>query len=276
MTLTPLAPLPPYSAEMQQRGGSTDLLRKEVMYLIEKAIANHPRSLQKRIGPSEVGGPCKRRIGYKLLGIGPFNPYPSVPWKATIGTAVHAWLEERFTANGEDDMRWLTEMTVSVGTILGTDITGHVDLYDRCTATTLDWKVVGDTQLTKYKAKGPGTQYRCQGHLYGRGLTRRGAPVDQVVIAFLPRNKDLTNAYFWSEPYDERVALWALQRAEGIAVAVSAMGTAALPLLEPTENYCRNCPFHKADSTDLAQGCPGVDVQRPEPALTLAPTGGTA
>lgn len=265
-----IAPLDAYPEQLQQRGGSIDLLKAEVMHLIKKAITNHPRSLQKRIGPSEVGHPCARRIGYILLGSDDFNPFPSVPWKPTIGTATHAWLEEQFTAaNGSNDLRWLVELKVSVGEIAGVDITGHVDLYDRCTGTVLDWKVVGDTQLRKYKSKGPGEQYRQQIHLYGRGLTRRGGPVDNVVIAFLPRNGELRDAYFHSEPYDEAIALAALQRANGIATAVSVMGTDALPLLEATEAYCRNCPFYKANSTDLATGCPGVQIKRAEPALTL-------
>jgi hypothetical protein len=66
--------------------------RVDLMDAIRHKITHHPRSLQKRIGPSEIGNPCDRRIGYKLLGQ-PENPRGDA-WKPTIGTAVHAWLEE--------------------------------------------------------------------------------------------------------------------------------------------------------------------------------------
>jgi len=66
---------------------------KQAVYdVIRGAIANHPRSLQKRIGPSEIGTPCDRRIGYKLLGQEE-NPRGDA-WKPTVGTAVHGWLEK--------------------------------------------------------------------------------------------------------------------------------------------------------------------------------------
>ncbi len=269
--MTALATIDPYPEHLMQRGADPKLLRAEVMDVITNAIANHPRSLQKRIGPSEVGHPCARRIGYTLLGVGPFNGFGDVPWLPTIGTAVHAWLEERFIDANPDQSwaRWLVELTVSVGDILGVDITGHCDLYDRATATALDWKIVGATQLRKYRAQGPGPQYRSQIHLYGRGLARRGLPVDQVTIAFLPRNGELRDAHIWTEPYDETVAEQALQRATGIATACAALGTDALPHLEAVEAFCARCPFHKPGSTDLAAGCPGVGQAPREPALSL-------
>lgn len=244
---------------LTQRGGSPDLVADEYLDVIKRAVASHPRSLQKRIGPSEVGHPCARRIGYKLLAHEE-NEFPDdTPWLPTIGTAVHGWLEEQFTeANrGLDDLRWLVEMTVSVGEIAGVDITGHCDLYDRVTATAIDHKVVGPTTLKKYRASGPGDQYRTQIHLYGRGIARRGLPIDTVAIAFLPRNGELRDAYIWHEPYDEQVALAGLQRAEGIALAAQTLGTAALPHLATADAYCTRCPFYRANSQDLAAGCPG-------------------
>jgi hypothetical protein len=268
----PLATIDPLPAELMRRG-DPEAVKAQLLELIKDAIANHPRSLQKRIGPSEVGHPCARRIGYILLGGEPLNPFPDTPWKPTIGTAVHAWLEEAFMAANDADpsgwTRWLVELTVAVGTILGVEITGHCDLYDRVTATAVDWKIVGDTPLKKYRSKGPGDQYRKQIHLYGRGLTARGLPVDTVAIAFLPRNGELRDAYLWHEPYDEQVALAALQRAEGVALTVQALGTGGLQHLEAVEAYCSRCPFHVRNSTDLAKGCPGVDVGTAAPALTL-------
>ena len=258
--MTALPPLAPFPAHLEQRGGSPDVVAGELLHHIEHVIAAHPRSLQKRIGPSEVGHPCPRRIGYKLGDVEECNPGGATPWLPTIGTAVHAWLEDAFTManHGHDHTRWLTELRVSVGEICGTDITGSVDLYDRVTATAVDWKIVGPTQLRKYKASGPGEQYRHQIHLYGRGLVRRGLPVDRVMIAFLPRNGDLRDAHLWHEAYDETVALTALQRADGISLALAALGPAALAHLQPVEAYCTRCPWFRQGSTDPTTGCPGA------------------
>lgn len=239
-----------------------DTLRAELVYIITKAITDAPRSQQVAIGPSEVGHDCARRIGYKMLDT---DENPGEPnWKATVGTACHAWLEETFTDNntiqplrGYGYTRWVIEAKVNCGELNGQDLNGHCDLFDRVTGTVIDWKTVGPTQLKKYRSKGPGQQYRVQAHLYGRGWQRRGQDVKNVAVMFLPRNGELREAYFWSEPYDEQIALDGISRATGIALTVQALGDAALPLLPTADAFCTMCPFFKRGSTDLTQGCPG-------------------
>lgn len=262
-----LPPLPQLPDQLRtDRDPTSDLLD-----VIKTSITNHPRSQQKRIGPSEIGQPCARRIGYQLTGHPETNTRTDdVPWKPTIGTYAHAGMEDVFTDANTDTQhaRWLTEMTVSVGDIGGTDITGHADLYDRYTDTVIDWKFVGPTQLRKYKSKGPGPQYRDQIHLYGRGFARRGLPVKRVLIAFMPRDGEFRDAHLWTEPYDEQVALDALQRANGIHLTVTALGVDGLAALGTAEQYCTRCPFYRRGSTDLATGCPG------DPEASAATTAG--
>lgn len=255
--MSTLPAIEPYPDHLAQRGRDGALVGADYLGVIEDAITNHPRSLQKRIGPSEIAHPCARRIGYKLAGT-PEGNVGDIAWLPTIGTGVHTWLEDAFTeANRDREIRWLTEARVSVGEILGADITGSCDLYDRATATVIDHKIVGPSTLKKYRSKGPGDQYRGQIHLYGRGYTRRGLPVDRVMIAFLPRNSALSDAYLWHEPYDEQIALDALQRVEGIALTVQALGAAAPAALPTADAYCQRCPWYRAGTTDLAAGCPG-------------------
>jgi len=250
-------------AHLSQRGLHPDHTAGHLLHLIKQAIVDHPRSQQVRIGPSEMGHPCARRVGYKLLGQPEREGEPN--WKATVGTALHSWLEgvldganidfERRTQSGQE--RYYIEQRVTVGQILGSDIDGSCDVYDRATATVVDWKSVGPTQLTKYKRFGPGDQYRAQAHLYGRGWVAKGEPVDTVMIVFLPRNGELAESYVWHEYYDEQVALNALQRAEGIALAAQALGPTVLEQLPTADAYCHMCPYYKAQSTDLSLGCPG-------------------
>lgn len=253
--------LHPLPLNHQARGGDPMLLRDELLHVIATHIDNHPRSAQTRIGPSEVGGPCPRRIAYKLAGTPEAN-VRTAPWRPTVGTAVHSWLEQACEAwNAAHSVeRFYLEQKVTVGTIGGVEITGSCDCYDRITATVVDWKVVGPTALRNYKAaKHPGEQYRTQAHLYGRGFVREGLPVDHVAVMFLPQSGELTDAYYWTEPYEEQVALAGLSRADGIATLVAALGLNAPAQLPAVDAHCGFCPWLVRGSTDLTTGCPGGD-----------------
>lgn len=224
--------------------------------VITSAIVGAPRSKQRAIGPSEIGHPCTRRIAYKVAGVEGVND--SAGWRPTVGTAVHSWLAEAFAAaNDGDACRYLIELSVEVGN----GVRGSVDLYDRATALANDWKVVSAASLKKYRANGPGAQYRTQVHLYARGLVNRGLPVDTVAITFLPNSGELYDAVFWSEPYDEQVALGALERLSTVQQLTDTAGAAAAALL-PTDGadpaWCRYCSFYLPASTDLTVACPGA------------------
>ena len=263
-----------FPAHLSMRGGDPRQTAEHLLHLITDAVSNHPRSLQQRVGPSELGHPCARRLGYKFLGKAERAGTPP-NWKATVGTALHSWLEatldaanldyEQRTRSGQE--RFWLEQRVTVGQVAGVDVDGSCDVYDRATATVIDWKTCGPTQLTKYRRLGPGPQYRAQAHLYGRGWRARGVPVDTVMIVFLPRNGELSESYTWHEPYNESVAVAALQRADGIALAVAALGTDALAVLPTADAFCHLCPYFVPAATDLARGCPG-DASRPARADT--------
>ncbi len=241
---------------------------REYRDIIADHIVNQPRSLQARIGPSEIGTPCDACLIHKLAGTP--EREAGVPWLPFIGTSVHAQFEEIFAAAnaGRDRVRFLVEATVNVGQVGGVDITGHADLFDLDTGDVTDWKIVGATTLRSAKA-GPSTTYRVQAHLYGRGFTRRGLAVRRVRIAYLPRNSvNLDNAVIWSEPYDEQVAVEALDRADRLARAIQAYGLdATLAVLAPgghtgKEHSCSKFdrsipkPGHRAPETfaDLLGG----------------------
>lgn len=261
--------LPPIS---EQRGGDPALLFSELIDTIGRTITAHPRSQQIRIGPSEIGTPCTRRLAHKLAGT-PEVRLDDPAWKPTVGTAIHSWLEEAFReenrrwreATGQDVLRYLIEQRVRVGQIANVDIEGNTDLYDRVTATVLDWKSCGPTRLKHYRAHGPGEQYRVQAHLYGRGWVARNAPVDRVMIVFLPRNGELKEAFHWSEPYDEQVAVAALERATNVANSVATLGDKAFAYLPTDPNDCTFCPWWQPGANDLAVACPGDPSRNARP-----------
>lgn len=185
------------------------------------AIVNAPRSLQKQIGPSEIGTDCVRCLARKMLGIEkmPIESARDMPWLPFIGTAVHASLEEIFAKDNDkrESVRWLIETRLPIGAIGDMDISGSCDLFDKETGTVIDHKVVGTTKLRSLPKKGPGNTYRIQAHLYGYGWTKLGFDVNEVAVKFYPRNDiAMTSGYFWYEKYDENIATQALERANEI------------------------------------------------------------
>jgi hypothetical protein len=261
-------------SQPDSRGGAPSLVAKEIMWVIETAILDAPRSHQRMLGPSESGHPCARYLGNRLLGTkSRKDAEPNL--KARIGIWSHAGLEKDFNADNDrmrddyPDGRWITEAIVPVGEVNGETILGTCDLYDRWTATVIDFKTCGRTRLDHYRRHGPGDQYRTQIHLYGRGWTMLGSPVDTVMIVFIPRDGQLLDAVTWWESYDEQVAIDALDRLQGIATTVELLGNAALRALPTHDVFCWHCPYFKIGSTDPINGCPGDPAMQAQPSLGL-------
>lgn len=266
--------------------------RKAVVRMIEHAYHANPRQRQTRIGPSEIGVPCERYIGYTLAE----HPKRDTPtnWRSIVGTAVHDWLQRAADTWDQDlillglvsddtGLHWVTEKRVTVGVLEQVAISGSFDLYHAPTATLIDHKIVSPTSLKNKRSKGPGNQYRAQLHLYGMGATMLGLPVKDVAINFLPSSGELKDQFWWSEPYDPIIAQTSWFRLQAISDHVRANGIDGMFDLTPAEHYCGTCPFMRANSTDPHAGCPGVGTT---PARTgfeglVAPTqpittGGTA
>jgi hypothetical protein len=242
--------------------GPGDMLT-DLVAIFTGAINGHERSQQKAIGPSEIGHPCDRKLAYKLTGHAKVNT-GRLPWKPTIGTAVHSWAQEaverwNWAQPGfeTDGPRFLLESRVDIGEAGGEEISGSCDIYDRLTATVGDYKIVGAFPLRKYIKEGPGPQYRIQAHAYARGWHRRGYPVRHVAIWFLPREHEFDKHHRWTAPYDEQVVLDALTRLDGVAKLAAALGPVAATLLGTAEAHCRYCPYLLPGSQDLVKGCPG-------------------
>jgi hypothetical protein len=233
-------------------------LATEVRVNIASASANSARSLQKAVGPSEVGGACVRKIGYRLTQTSPTNQ--SDTWLATIGTAVHAYLAGVYERLNETlpQPRYLVEHRVVVDPDL--DFGGSCDLVDLERKVVIDWKVVGDSSLKRYKADGVGDQYRTQAHLYAWGLIREGILIEDVCIVFLPRGGSLRGLHIWSEPFNIEIAAAGIERLKQAKEIVAAGGKNALPMLPATESFCHYCSYYLPGSTDVSVGCPGGDL----------------
>lgn len=222
----------------------------ELRSIVEAAILNDPRSLQKRIGPSGLGNECARCLAHGLAET-PESADPA--WLPTIGRAVHEWLEGVFVSHEVTRSqlrmpdRFLPEHKVNVGQVGGVDITGSTDLFDTHTGTVIDFKIVGTNTLRSARANGASLLYQRQAMLYGKGWQDAGYTVTNVVIWFMPRNAvALTDGYAWSAAYDRSVAEATLARADTLARDIQARGLqAVLADLPPHDGdgfSCRKFP----------------------------------
>lgn len=208
----------------------------QIRSLIEEHIQNQPRSLQKRIGPSEIGEPCTHCLAAKLAG---WEKNDTVAWLPFIGTAVHAYLENLFTninaeevTKGRGETFWC-EQKVTVGQIAGVDISGSTDLYmptqlgTSNTGMTVDWKIVGANTLTQVRRDHePSLKYVTQAHLYAKGWNDAGYKTSHVCVYFMPRNAmSLNDGYIWVDEYRPQIAQAALERANRLATNIAALET---------------------------------------------------
>lgn len=223
----------------------------EIRSVIEHSITHQPRSLQKRIGPSEIGTPCDHCLAAKLAGWE--QTERGVAWLPTIGTAVHEHLEHVFTmrnvalADEGKRLRYLMEQKTMVGHIGGQQIWGSTDLVDLEAGMTVDWKIVGANTLKQAKA-GPSPVYRVQADLYAKGWNDQGVRIDHVAIAYLPRNaSSLDQAIWWTAPHDRSRAEDALERANRLHANIAALESISNAARDqwistlPRASHCYDC-----------------------------------
>ena len=238
-------------------------LKRKLIEIILWADQQNPRASQIKIGPSEIGDPCDRRIAYRLAGVPAVN-VAFDPWAAIVGTALHSWLERAVTdwVVAKKDNNWTTEQTLHIDEF----VEGHSDLYSHAEQAVIDWKGAGPDVMKKLKRDGPSIGYQIQTHIYGYGFERHGWPVDRVVLAFLPRAGWLRDMYVWSAPYDRSIAEAAIARVYSIA-----QRTVELDVLTQSHrweqidavpsNACGFCPWYSnirtAEEGASDKGCPG-------------------
>ena len=208
---------------------------------------NRPRSTQVQIGPSELGG-CRRKVWYRLNNQ-PETNETELKLASIMGTAIHGAIEEALKKNPD----LLIETSVEYN-----GMKAHVDLFIPETGDVVDWKT------TKYKNLSyfPSQQQRWQVQTYGYLIEKSGkGKVRNVNLVAIARDGDERDIKVHSEPYDEKVALEALNWLE----AIKASDVAPEP--ERDESYCKfYCKFYDASGE---MGCVGLKKERTRDELPL-------
>jgi hypothetical protein len=234
----------------------------ELRQVVIEHAANAPRSLQTRLGPSELGHQCDRQVIGKMAGV-PRTNHVTDPWPSVMGTAGHAWMDGAFTAdNSRHGHRWEPERKVQPWP--GAE--GTSDLYDHKQFAVVDHKFLGDSTLGDLRRHGPPWHYYVQLLLYGLGYRREGFRVDRVVIVAWPRTKSsLAGMYVWDHPLTDAddailVQVYQLTQVRRRVAELVASGQLTINQVPatPDDDSCYFCPFYRPQSAhDGGPGCPG-------------------
>jgi hypothetical protein len=241
--------------------------REELRGVVTRYASFRPRSVQKHLGPSELGHLCDRQVVGKMAGSRVTN-HVADPWASIMGTAMHAYLADAFDWDNEHNgyVRWLTEARV-VPDPGPSPHPGTADLYDVSNRALVDHKGQGESTRQKLKSKGPPRHYLVQLLLYRRGYLNLGLPVDRVVLVSWPRTKStLDDLYVWShvptaeddQLVDDVLAQTAFRQHVADVVRAGRFSLMDVPAA-PDDDECFWCPFYRPQAAhDRGYGCPGT------------------
>lgn len=236
--------------------------------------ATRARTMQTDLGPSELGTRCDQQIARKLVA-GPQPPAQEPAWAPLQGIAVHDTMDDvtAFWNVSEGRERWLPKRRLAIVPAVGIlpAVSGEADAYDTDHHMVVDWKHVGVTALkdlrtARERGYPPAAQvadeYRVQAHLYGYGYRLLGYPVEFVRLVFLARSWKFDDSDEWTEPYNEEVALGALERYYSIVRRVRSLDLTARPddiatIPATPSGKCWWCPFRQHGRPADRNGCPG-------------------
>jgi hypothetical protein len=249
---------------------------RELKDIAVYASNNAPRSVQKHLGPSELGHECDRMLVAKMAHA-PGTNHIMDPWASIVGTAIHAWLADAFNFDNQQRgvLRWMAEKRVTPDPELGEDAhPGTADLYDGILHCVVDHKCQGDSVRDRLRRSGPPRHYYIQLLLYAMGYRNLGLPVDRVVLASWPRTKSsLDEMYVWEHlitPEDEQLVRDTISRTQVRQAVAEQVKAGKLNVMQvtptPSEDDCTYCPLRRPQSLyDGKFGCPGMALlQQPE------------
>ena len=241
----------------------------EIRRVVHRHASQAERSLQRHLGPSEIGHRCDRQVVGKLAGL-PRTNHVTHPWPSILGTAGHAWLEEAFRAENErlGRVRWVPEQKVEPfrGATPFQTHRGTADLYDADEQSVDDHKLLGPTSMAKVRSPdGPPQHYVVQLLLYAQGYRNLGLPVRRVALLAYPRTAaSLDGLYVWEREYtpaDGELIAAVQERLTYRKKWAAAVLTGAATIKDvpfDTADECHFCPIYRPQSAhDGGTGCPG-------------------
>jgi len=237
------------------------------MTWIEQAIAGmrefdatRPRSVQRQVGWSEVGG-CRAAIGYRLDGAFPTDEPDS--WAAQRGTAIHEYAEPIL-------VKMFPGMRREVDTMYR-GIPGHADLVDETSCTDIKTTSLANSKLwaEDHSLLRP---KRIQAHGYVAGLVDTGELPEDCTVRLLVIPVDGTFADWWAyeEPFDRSLADEGADRLEWVREHMAA--GEPLPKDKPVHFCISWCSFYSL-CRDPSEARELAEITDPELAAAVAAYG---
>jgi hypothetical protein len=223
---------------MDIEGGAQMTVAGELIKALRDSALDSERSQQTSIGPSELGG-CRRRVYHRIHKTPVVND-DVLTLSAVMGTAIHGHIEKVIHVLDPTKHRFETEIEVEAE-----GIKGHIDVYDRLNHEVMDWKT------TKIKNLGyfPTQQQRWQVQVYGWLMDKNGYHVEKVTLVAISRDGDERDIVYYSEDYDPKVALQAIEWLQQIQLRTEP------PAPERDVSFCKHyCPYY--DEHEFV-GCKG-------------------
>jgi hypothetical protein len=246
---------------------------QELREVVIRFAARSPRTLQRHLGPSELGHHCDRQLVGKMAGVsfgaGAGNLLHD-PWASIVGTAIHAYLDEAFTwqSTWNEPGRWMTETRVTPDPGAQQPHPGTADLYDARTSTLADHKCQSEAIRTRLRRDGPPFHYYIQMLLYALGYMHLGYQVDRVALISWPRTKStLDDMFVWEKTItaeDFKAVLEVLEKTVLREKLAGYLVDGSMSLFDipptPNDDDCQYCPFFNpaALGDGTAAGCPGT------------------
>jgi hypothetical protein len=185
------------------------------------------RSKQTAIGVSSLGD-CRRKVWHMIQNDKPTNE-DVLRLPAIMGTAIHAAIE---AAIGDEDGRYLIEHRIELNGLPPATI----DFFDTAKGEVIDWKTITKKNIDYFVTQ----QKRWQIQVYGYLMTRAGYEVKTVTLIGIPRDGTEKDIVTHSEPFDESIALEALQWLADLRQVTEAPA----PERDPA-TFCKNyCQFY--------------------------------
>lgn len=255
---------------------------REVRDVVFRYAARMPRTLQRHLGPSEIGHECDRQLVGKMAGISLGNGSQlHDPWASYVGTAIHASMDDAFTwdasdpdpgksdlENGRNPGRWESERRVTPDPDSEFPHPGTADLYDHKTESVVDWKCQSEAVRDKLKRHGPPPHYFTQMMLYALGYMNEGFRVRRVILVSLPRTKSSMDDIYCYEhvitPADLEATFEVLRKTEAREELAQLVAEGYMDLFDipakPSDSDCQYCPFFnpRAKLDKSIRACPGT------------------
>jgi hypothetical protein len=172
--------------------------KKTLIDALVKADSQRPRSKQKAIGVSALGG-CRRQVWHTLNGDVGTNP--TLRLSAILGTAIHTAIEasilNQYTDRKEKDKPFLEHRVEIDGYPPAT-----IDFFDPLNGEVVDWKTITKKNVPYFVSQ----QKLWQVQTYGYLMEKAGYTVKTVTLVGIPRDGTENDIVIHSEPYDPTVA----------------------------------------------------------------------